>query len=95
MKETPLKDLCYLGGWKEPQTILKCYQRPDEATMREGLALYQPGQRAFARVRRADNPIGACCAFLPFAADRGTNPTATLHPSAAPIRYSIARECPW
>ena len=38
MKHTPLKDLCYLGGWKEPQTVLKCYQRPDEDTMREALA---------------------------------------------------------
>jgi hypothetical protein len=30
LKHTPLKDLCYLGGWKEPQTVLKCYQRADE-----------------------------------------------------------------
>lgn len=48
MKETPLKDLCYLGGWKEPQTILKCYQRPDEATMREGLAQRRPLKEASA-----------------------------------------------
>ena len=34
---TPLKDLCYLGGWKEPQTVLKCYQRADETTMRQAL----------------------------------------------------------
>lgn len=38
MKETPLKDLCYLGGRKEPQTILKCYQRADTATMKKALA---------------------------------------------------------
>ncbi|MDP3937777.1 MAG: site-specific integrase [Deltaproteobacteria bacterium] len=38
LKHTPLKDLCYLGGWKEPQTVLKCYQRADEGTMREALA---------------------------------------------------------
>jgi hypothetical protein len=37
MKHTPLRDLCELGGWKDPQTVLKCYQRPDEATMREAL----------------------------------------------------------
>ncbi len=42
MKHTPLKDLCYLGGWKDPQTVLKCYQRPDEATMREALARRRP-----------------------------------------------------
>lgn len=34
----PLKDLCYLGGWKDPQTVLKCNQRLDETTMREALA---------------------------------------------------------
>lgn len=38
LKHAPLKDRCYLGGWKDPQTLLKCYQRPDEATMREALA---------------------------------------------------------
>ncbi len=38
LKATPLKDLCYLGGWKDPQTVLKCYQRPDEDTMRTALA---------------------------------------------------------
>lgn len=37
MKHAPLRDLCELGGWKDPQTVLKCYQRPDEATMREAL----------------------------------------------------------
>ncbi len=42
LKQTPLKDLCYLGGWKEPQTVLKCYQRPDELTMREALAGRRP-----------------------------------------------------
>lgn len=38
LKEVPLKDLCLLGGWKEPQTILKCYQQPDPDTMRKALA---------------------------------------------------------
>lgn len=38
LKHVPLMDLCYLGGWKEPQTVLKCYQKPDEATMRQALA---------------------------------------------------------
>lgn len=38
LKHTPLKDLCALGGWKDPNTILKCYQRPDEGTMRQALA---------------------------------------------------------
>ena len=38
MKHTPLKDLAHLGGWKSPQTLLPCYQRPDEATQRVALA---------------------------------------------------------
>ena len=37
LKATPLVDLCALGGWKEPQTVLKCYQRPDAQTMRAAL----------------------------------------------------------
>ena len=38
MKHTPLKDLCALGGWKDPQTVLTCYQRADPVTMRDALA---------------------------------------------------------
>ena len=37
MKETPLKDLCYMGGWKSPMTVLTCYQQPDTETQREAL----------------------------------------------------------
>jgi hypothetical protein len=35
--DTPLADLCYLRGWKDPQTVLRCYMKPDEATMRSAL----------------------------------------------------------
>jgi len=38
LNTTPLKDLCALGGWKAPQTILQCYRQADEETMREALA---------------------------------------------------------
>ena len=38
LKAAPLRDLCYMGGWKDPQTVLKCYQQPDEGTMRAALA---------------------------------------------------------
>ena len=38
MKNTPLKDLCHLGGWKDSNTILKCYQQADEKTMRNALS---------------------------------------------------------
>jgi integrase len=37
MKHTPLSDLSQLGVWKCVQTILTCYQRPDEATQRKAL----------------------------------------------------------
>lgn len=33
----PLKVLCELGGWKEPQTLLKCYQHPDQDQLKEAL----------------------------------------------------------
>jgi integrase len=36
--DTPLADLCYLGGWKDPNTVLKCYMKPDERTMRSALS---------------------------------------------------------
>jgi integrase len=37
LKHVPLKDLSYLGGWKDHQTLLICYQRADEVTMTEAL----------------------------------------------------------
>ncbi len=37
LKGIPLTDLCALGGWSSPTTILTCYQRPDEATQRRAL----------------------------------------------------------
>jgi hypothetical protein len=37
LKGIPLKDLCKLGGWESPDTILTSYQSADEATMREAL----------------------------------------------------------
>lgn len=45
LKQTPLADLCSLGGWKDHNTILKCYMRPDEATMRSALST-RSAQRA-------------------------------------------------
>ena len=47
LKGVPLKDLCQLGGWKSHLTVLKCYQQPDEDTMRKALE----GRRAIAQVR--------------------------------------------
>jgi integrase len=44
LKHVPLPDLCALGGWKDPQTILTCYQQPDERTMRQALAQRRMGR---------------------------------------------------
>jgi integrase len=44
LKDLPLKDLCALGGWKDPRTILTCYQFADLDTMRAGLASRRPLQ---------------------------------------------------
>lgn len=37
LKDAPLKDLAYLGGWKDPKTLLTCYQQADEGTQRRAL----------------------------------------------------------
>ena len=33
----PLKDLCALGGWTSPETVLTCYQQADAVTMQRAL----------------------------------------------------------
>ena len=35
--ELPLKVLCDLGGWKTAETVLQCYQRPDEDRLRKAI----------------------------------------------------------
>ncbi len=37
LKGAALKDLCALGGWKDHNTVLKCYQQPDPEAMRVAL----------------------------------------------------------
>jgi integrase len=37
MKHAPLKDLCYLGGWKSAATVINVYQQPDAETMQAAL----------------------------------------------------------
>ena len=37
LMDLPLKVLCELGGWKEATTVLRCYQRPDDAQLRTAL----------------------------------------------------------
>ena len=31
----PLRDVAAAGGWSDVQTLLTCYQQPDQATLRE------------------------------------------------------------
>jgi integrase len=49
MKRAPLKDLCEMGGWRSPATVLTVYQAADEGTQREAVAARQrvalPGER--------------------------------------------------
>lgn len=37
LRNTNLRDLCDLGGWKSIQTVLTCYVRPDEDSQRKAL----------------------------------------------------------
>ena len=37
LMDLPLKVLCDLGGWKEAQTVLRCYQHTDEVQLRTAL----------------------------------------------------------
>ena len=58
LKFTPLRDLAHLGGWRTAQTILKCYQQPDNTTLRAALAtrgrLLAPGLVATERTPPTD-----------------------------------------
>jgi integrase len=36
--DTPLADICSLGGWRDHNTVVRCYMKADEATMRAALA---------------------------------------------------------
>ena len=52
-KHMPLQDVALAGGWKEVQTLLECYQRPDDATLQDVVLrapkLYADGLRTGAR----------------------------------------------
>ena len=37
LMDQPLTVLCELGGWKTAQTVLRCYQRADQARLRKAL----------------------------------------------------------
>jgi integrase len=40
-KHLPLRDVAVAGGWKEPRTLLECYQQSDAATL-QGVVLHAP-----------------------------------------------------
>lgn len=37
LRDLPLKDLAAAGGWKEEQTVVRCYQTPDRERIRQAL----------------------------------------------------------
>jgi len=41
LMDLPLKVLCDLGGWKTAETVLQCYQRPDESRLRKAIEEYR------------------------------------------------------
>jgi hypothetical protein len=45
LRHVPLKDLACLGGWKDTQTLLKCYLTEDEAAMVQALESRGDGSR--------------------------------------------------
>jgi hypothetical protein len=51
MKHMALRDLAYLGGWKEPKTLLDCYQQPDEQLMREAFDQRRPFGRSVVSIQ--------------------------------------------
>jgi integrase len=38
LKNTNLRDLAYMGGWKNPETVLRVYQQPEIELQRQALA---------------------------------------------------------
>lgn len=37
LRDLPLKDLAAAGGWKRTETVVECYQSPDQERIREAL----------------------------------------------------------
>ena len=46
LMDQPLKVLCELGGWKAAKTVLRCYQQPDEAQLRQAIRSRRRPRRA-------------------------------------------------
>ena len=61
LKDLPLRDLSYLGGWKDPKTLLTCYQQPDEHVMRRGLEQRRTFVESVVSVRPISMDTSANC----------------------------------
>ena len=59
--DLPLKVLCELGGWKNAQTVLRCYQKADEGQLQEGAGESAEGSHLKSRLagvnRRESGPV--------------------------------------
>jgi hypothetical protein len=66
LSDVPLKVLCELGGWKDPNTILKCYQQPDLETQRRALS---------ARTGQTGNQLAVTTGSKPLFGRKSKNPT--------------------
>ena len=42
LKDVPLKDLMALGGWRDPKTVIQCYQQADLGRVCQALADRKP-----------------------------------------------------
>lgn len=38
LRDQPLRVLCDLRGWRDPETVVRCYQRSDQSAQRAALA---------------------------------------------------------
>ena len=44
LKQISLRDLCDLGGWKDPDTVVKCYQAADQEDLRKAIRARRTAQ---------------------------------------------------
>ncbi len=44
VRVTPLRTNVFLGGWKDPDTVVKCYEAADEEDLRKAIGTRRTGQ---------------------------------------------------
>jgi hypothetical protein len=67
-EDLPLVELMALGGWRDPQTSIKCYQKPREDRLREAVE-----RRALARRKQASSRAAAHVPEATGAGERNAN----------------------